>query len=60
MQGNRSRVTANGGSCIFSDSEGIIGEVQMVYRKATEQDLAQIIDMKNRVKEQIIREGLPI
>lgn len=32
----------------------------MVYRKATEKDLAEIIDMKNRVKEQIIREGLPI
>ena len=34
----------------------------MVYRKATEKDLAEIIDMKNRVKEQIIRAltGIPI
>jgi GNAT superfamily N-acetyltransferase len=35
-------------------------KARMVYRKATEQDVVQIINMKNMVKEQVIREGLPI
>ena len=32
----------------------------MIYRKATLDDLKEIIIMKNKVKERIIKEGLPI
>ena len=32
----------------------------MIYQKATIKDLDEIIEMKNRVKARVVREGLPI